>query len=116
MEKQCLSCAAIIKGRADKKFCDDNCRNSYNNLQNSDANNYVRNINNTLRKNRRILTELNLDGKTRVHKSKLLEKGFHFGYLTNISITKAGAQYTFCYDQGYLALDNDYFLLVVRNP
>ena len=37
-------------------------------VQNSDANNYVRNVNNILRRNRRILEELNTDssGKTKV--------------------------------------------------
>ena len=56
-EKKCIECNKLLKGRADKKFCDDLCRNSYNNKLNSDTNGYVRNINNTLRKNRRILEE-----------------------------------------------------------
>jgi len=55
--KPCMACGKPIKGRSDKKFCDDYCRNSYNNDLKSDSNNYVRNINNGLRKNRRILKE-----------------------------------------------------------
>jgi hypothetical protein len=47
-----------FKGRADKKFCDDYCRTNYNNQLKSCENNYVRNINNALGKNRRILEEL----------------------------------------------------------
>ena len=43
MEKQCLECGTAIRGRADKKFCSDQCRNQYNNTLNRDANNYVRN-------------------------------------------------------------------------
>jgi len=31
--KTCLACGKILKGRVDKKFCDDYCRNNYNNLQ-----------------------------------------------------------------------------------
>ncbi|MBC7654417.1 MAG: DUF2116 family Zn-ribbon domain-containing protein, partial [Oligoflexus sp.] len=31
MDKQCLDCGNSIKGRADKKFCDDQCRSNYNN-------------------------------------------------------------------------------------
>lgn len=27
----CLNCDKTLKGRTDKKFCDDYCRNSYNN-------------------------------------------------------------------------------------
>lgn len=54
-EKTCLACDKPLKGRLDKKFCDDYCRNNYNNRLNSDQSNYVRNVNNILRKNRRIL-------------------------------------------------------------
>ncbi len=56
--KNCLACERPIKGRTDKKFCDDSCRNNYNNRLNSDATPLIRNINNILRKNRRILLDL----------------------------------------------------------
>ncbi|HET9053883.1 MAG TPA: hypothetical protein VFM90_06915, partial [Cyclobacteriaceae bacterium] len=59
VEKICQECGEKIIGRVDKKFCSDTCRISFNNKLNSDGTNYVRNVNNTLRKNRRILTELN---------------------------------------------------------
>ena len=111
---QCQECGEEIIGRPDKKFCSDQCRSSYNNRLNSDSINFVRNINNILRKNRRILEELNPDGKTKVHKDKLLERGFKFSYFTNEYLTKNGNSYRFCYDQGYLQLDNDFYALVVR--
>jgi hypothetical protein len=114
MEKVCLDCGENFKGRADKKFCSDQCRNNFNNQLNSDNNNLVRNINNILRRNRRILMDLNPAQKTKVHRDKLSEKGFNFSYFTSSSTTKAGATYFFVYEQGYLPLDNDFFLLVVR--
>lgn len=114
-EKECLDCGKKIFGRADKKFCSDQCRNSYNNKLNSDTNNYVRNTNNILRKNRRILMELTPNGKSKAPKSKLLDKGFDFNYLTSIYTTKAGATYHFCYEYGYLGLDNDWYALVIKN-
>ena len=114
MKKKCAECGDSFVGRADKKFCSDQCRNSYNNKLNSDSNNFVRNINNILRKNRRILAELNPNGKIKVHRDKLLEQGFKFSYFTNVYSTKAGKTYHYCYDQGYLALENDYYFLVVR--
>ena len=46
-------------GRIDKKFCSDACRNAYNNKQNKDQTNLMRNINNKLRKNFKILSEQN---------------------------------------------------------
>jgi predicted nucleic acid-binding Zn ribbon protein len=113
-EKVCLECGEKIKGRVDKKFCSDECRISYNNKLNSDENNYVRNVNNILRKNRRILMELNTTGKSQVGRNKLNDKGFDFGYYTNTYTTKEGAQYKYCYEQGYLEVDKDRFLLVVK--
>ena len=114
MKNTCLECKDHIQGRADKKFCSPNCRSSYNNRLNSDATKFIRNINNTLRKNRRILSQLNPTGKTKVHQDKLLELGFKFSYFTNIYRTKTGNVYYFCYDQGYLRLDSGFCTLVVR--
>ena len=31
MERKCLQCGATIQGRADKKFCCDDCRTDYHN-------------------------------------------------------------------------------------
>lgn len=99
-------------GRSDKKFCSDLCRNAYNNKLNADSNNLVRNINNTLRKNRRILEEACKDDKAKTSKSALLREGFDFGYFTNTRTTQKGSTYFFVYEYGYLALENDFFLVV----
>jgi hypothetical protein len=113
-KKECPECGEIIKGRVDKKFCSDACRNSFNNKQNSDSNNYVRNINNSLRKNRRILEE-SLEGeKTTVPKQKLVDKGFNFSYFTGQNTTRNNHTYKFCYEYGYLPLENDIILIVKR--
>ena len=115
MEKKlCLECGESFNGRVDKKFCSDLCRNSHNNKLNSDSTNYVRNITNILRKNRRIMTEL-LTGETaKVSQQKLIDKGFNFNYHTNITTTKEGKNYTFCYEYGYLPIEGNYYLLVKR--
>ena len=112
MSKACLECSDKIVGREDKKFCGDGCRNAYNNKINKDSNNFMRNINNRLRKNYRILSELNAGGKSKTSKSRLLSKGFDFDFFTNILKTKTGNTYYFLYDQGYLHLENDFFMLV----
>jgi predicted nucleic acid-binding Zn ribbon protein len=115
MEKSCLECADKIVGREDKKFCSDSCRNAYNNKINKDSTNYMRNVNNRLRKNYRILCELNKDGKSKTTRMKLLAKGFDFDYFTNILSTKTGNSYRFIYDQGYLVLENDFYMLVKKD-
>nr|AOE12229.1 hypothetical protein [uncultured bacterium]CCG00093.1 conserved hypothetical protein [uncultured Flavobacteriia bacterium] len=113
-ERKCNECGQGLKGRKDQKFCSDYCRNTFNNRLHEDANNYVRRINNILRKNRRILEKLNPKGKITVDAITLAEEGFNFHYYTNIYTTQKGAKYHFCYDQGYLKIENDQFMLVVK--
>jgi hypothetical protein len=73
------------------------------------------NITNILRKNRRILTLLNPDGKTtKVTKTQLLDEGFKFSYFTNEYVTKGKKVYRFCYDQGYIEIEPEVYTLVVR--
>lgn len=114
MEKQCLECGTPVKGRIDKKFCNDGCRNAYNNKINKDNKNLIRNTNNRLRKNYRILEVLNPKGKTKITKAKLEEAGFNFNYFTSIYTTKKGTVYYFVYNQGYLPLEDEYYALVKR--
>jgi predicted nucleic acid-binding Zn ribbon protein len=113
-KRECLDCGEIIKGRADKKFCSDLCRNNYNNKLNQDNTNHVRNVNNILRRNRRIIEELAPEGKNTVPKSKLLEKGFDFTYFTNIHHTKNDTVYHYCYEYGYMPIKGDFYLLVKK--
>ncbi|MEZ4912263.1 MAG: hypothetical protein R2774_15550 [Saprospiraceae bacterium] len=111
---QCLECGDKIHGRKDKKFCSDQCRTTYNNKLNTDQNKFMRNINNILRKNRRILESLNPTGKTTVSRTDLLDEGFKFAYFTNEYVTKSGKVYRFCYEHGYLELENNLYALVFR--
>jgi hypothetical protein len=114
--KTCLACDKPLRGRIDKKFCDDQCRNSYNNKQYSDTNNYVRNINNKLRRNRKILEEqLGMSEEmVKTTRLKLLDHGFAFKYHTHTYTNKKGNIYYFCYEYGYLLLDGDWVLVVKR--
>jgi len=115
MTKNCLECGEKLIGREDKKFCNDACRNTYNNKLNKDTTNMMRNINYTLRKNYRILSELNPDGKTKVLRKKLLDLGFDFSLMTSVYTTKTQNTYYFIYDQGYMSLDSDWLILVKKN-
>jgi predicted nucleic acid-binding Zn ribbon protein len=114
--RNCPECGDKLIGRVDKKFCSDQCRNTYNNRLNSDSNNTVRNINNILRKNRRVLEELNRqDGKTMVTKEILLTNGFNFTFHTHTYTTQKGSTYYYCYEQGYLFLEDRNVFLLVTN-
>ncbi len=113
-QKFCLACNKAVKGRTDKKFCDDYCRNRFNNQLKSESNNLVRNINNALGKNRRILESIINEGEemAKTSKEKLIQKGFLFKYITHTYTNKKGTNYFFCYDHGYLPLENDWYLIV----
>ncbi len=115
-EKICLQCGKVLKGRSDKKFCDDYCRAAYNNELKGAANNFVRNVNNALGKNRRILESVLAEGKAtaNISKDKLLEKGFQFKYHTNLYTTKDGRTYFYCYEYGYWLQENNWCLVVKR--
>ena len=43
-----------------------------------------------------------------------LVAGFDFQYFTSTYTTKDGAQYFYCYEQGYLPIEKEFFLLVVK--
>ncbi|MFY7839663.1 MAG: hypothetical protein ACOVP7_05275 [Lacibacter sp.] len=116
--KTCLACGKALKGRIDKKFCDDYCRNNYNNLQKAKGSysSFVRNINNTLLKNRKIMESILPDTEktAKASKDKLQRLGFHFNYFTHLYTTKDGKTYFYCYDYGYLPLDNEWYLIVKK--
>ncbi|OYT15370.1 MAG: hypothetical protein B7C24_13425, partial [Bacteroidetes bacterium 4572_77] len=98
--RECLNCGYELKGRADQKFCSDQCRNAYHNQLNSNSTNLIRNINNTLKRNQRILAKLCPYDKAKSSKGTLSAEGFNFNYHTNTFSTKKGQIYLFCYDYG----------------
>jgi hypothetical protein len=113
--KNCLACDKPLHGRSDKKFCNDYCRNAYNNSMKSMNNTVVKNINTVLTKNRKILDGILGDEKTiKTNKEKLLRQGFDFKYITHSYTNKNGDTYCFCYEMGYLPLENDGYLVVRR--
>lgn len=117
-EKQCLHCNKKLKGRIDKKFCDDYCRSNYNNLQKiKDASaDYIKHVNNSLLKNRKVLASVlpTTEEMVKTTHEKLLEKGFVFKYHTHTYKNKKDQTYFFCYEYGYLPLGDNWYLVVRR--
>ena len=113
-KRLCLHCGKPIQGRLDKKFCDDSCRNTYNNQQNSVNSNLIRNINNSLKKNRNILESLipKDEDLAKTTRERLTRAGFNFRFFTHTYQSKKGNFYHYCYDYGYLELEGDWFLIV----
>lgn len=117
MEKEkrfCLSCGQTLQGRTDKKFCDDGCRNNFNNQQNSVVNKEVRIINRVLKRNRAILLALLPPEKKQliVRKENLLLEGFNFSHSTHQGLDPSGNSYQICYDVGLILQENDEYLIL----
>ncbi|MFZ4260602.1 hypothetical protein ACFRAE_01060 [Sphingobacterium sp. HJSM2_6] len=111
--RNCKECQQILRGRTDKRFCDDHCRNSYNNKIYSSEENLLRIINRKLRKNRKILQLLLGDEqRIKISKVKLIKAGLNFEYLTHTLMTSKGQCYIFCYEYGYLEIEPGIFLIV----
>ena len=114
--KTCQLCKKTIKGRSDKKFCNDYCRNGYNNQSKSTQNNIIRNINHALLKNRKILKETLPEDchLIKVKRERLLQLGYFFNYNTSVYKNKKGSIYYYCYDYGMMPLNEDWCIVFVN--
>lgn len=111
--KTCFECLSPIKGRSDKRFCNDACRSGYNNRIKLESDELVKKINKSLLKNRKILADLLLEEKmVKVNEDRLLTQGFDLDYHTHDLLTSKGQTYFFIYEYGYLPLENKQYLIV----
>lgn len=111
MKTLCPECGVPIVGRSDKKYCDDGCRNSYNNKMNRDQNNFMRNINRIIRKNRKILLQMKQSHKD-LDYLILLHLGFNFSYFTQCKITDGKIRRIFCYEIGIEMKEKDIWEII----
>ncbi|WP_316753249.1 hypothetical protein [Pedobacter gandavensis] len=108
----CLDCSRPLYGRTDKKFCHDQCRSNYNNRIKAENNIIIKSVNLILKRNRDILEMLNPDKETKVSAIKLMASGFNFNYHTHSNGNYRGHTCTYCYENGYVRLSNDEYLLI----
>jgi len=113
-ERECIQCGHKLRGRLDKKFCNDACRNTYNNRKNTHELHIIRHIQAILRSNRRILKAFIPEGTNfgKCTRHQLAKQGFDFNYCTHRFTSKKGNAYTFCYEYGYLSLEEEKILVV----
>lgn len=112
-KKYCAFCGEALKGNANKKFCNDSCRSSFNNERYRETNQELARINRQLKKNRTIILGLLKSAdKLVLGKDVLSTKGFDFGFHTHMYPTRKGDQYFYCYDTGYLLLKENTVLIV----
>jgi len=104
--KPCKHCGKPInlaKGRRDRQFCDELCKNAYHNKIAYEEEKEAKRINKILKKNRDILKKFSIrKDSDEIRKEQLLKAGFNFDYYTHHTTTfHKNYQYTFCYDYGY---------------
>lgn len=106
----CLNCEkAIKKGRTDRKFCDEGCKNEYHNKQKNIDRQEILRIEIALTNNRRILKKvLGIKSEEIIHKETLLKMGFEFTYHTHhVTSTIKRNEYIFCYNYGYWKMSDE---------
>lgn len=95
--RSCLQCGESLFGRSDKKFCNDFCRNTYNNNLNKENVEVIRITNNKLKKNHKILRSLAETKKSSITRSELELLGFDFNLVTSFDFSD-GIIYRKVYD------------------
>src|SRR3979411_1497539 len=99
IKKYCLFCDKSIdplKGRRDRKFCNDACRIGYHNRKIQSRDKEIMRINQILERNFEILKEsLANQRSVTVARETMLRRGFSFDYYTQVY-----QEYKFCYGFG----------------
>lgn len=134
--KRCLECGEPIKkgNREDTKYCNDQCRTSYNNRvrrekrqQKQEAAtspaapemstaDYVRKIVDILMQNHAILEKIAVGNEpVRMEMRDLMGRGFNFKFFTSEAPTQNGDIYRFCFDRGYKQTPDGFVIIVQRD-
>jgi predicted nucleic acid-binding Zn ribbon protein len=99
--KLCPICQTPLNGRADKKYCSDQCRGIANHKKKLQNQIVLIAINQQLRRNRALLKKLCPEGTNTVRKEILVSMGFNFNLFTSMFLTSSRQVYYLCYDYSY---------------
>lgn len=110
-QKVCPECRGPVRGRADKKYCCEACRNAFNNKKKGRSSELIKKINAIIKKNHFILKEKNPGEKATTQRKILEKEGFNFHYFTSYTESSDGEKIYYCYDQLYSTRDNQHFSL-----
>jgi len=102
--RNCRECGNELKGRADKKFCDDYCRSAYNYRSSKEEFKSINQIHRILKRNRKIL-KLFWEAGQRAVDIELLEiNGFNLAYVTRVAAQNGKLRFH-CYEFGFETLE-----------
>jgi DNA-directed RNA polymerase subunit M/transcription elongation factor TFIIS len=97
----CPDCGGRVVGRTDKKFCSNECKNSYHNKEKCIENKSIKEVNRILTRNRKILLSCVNSKKRQISENYLAARGFNFSFFTHQNRSSDGELAHFCYEVGY---------------
>lgn len=97
MNNSCRNCGATIRGRIDKKFCDDSCRSAFHNQVNGEMTSVMRNTHRMLRRNWKILTRHFNRGEYVLDYDRIHQEGFNANLVTGYVLEESRIKYR-CYE------------------
>lgn len=100
-DKKCKQCGKNLIGRLDKLFCDSQCRNTFNNQNKRSDQLLIQDVNQRIRRNRRILKSLCPIGKATVRKEVLDTMQYDYRYFSSIFKSPNNNVYYICYDYAF---------------
>jgi len=115
MKNKCPICKELIKGRSDKRFCCNQCKNEYHIRLRQVTRIATIDTDRILHRNRSILLEImgKVSQKKKIARDVLDQKQFNFDYITGYYINKQGKTYHYVYDFAWM-LFSDREILIIR--
>lgn len=107
--RKCLNCGKEVKGRKDKKFCNDGCRNTFHNDLTSPTRDQMNPVINILKRNRTILFDfLNKGNVNDITREQLEEAGYELPYCTEYHL-RNDRYFFFCFDVGLSQVNTNFY-------
>jgi len=107
----CKDCGEKLIGRSDKKYCNDYCRNNFNNKQNAFRFEHIKYVNRILKSNWRILQSLYKEGNLKSSEDILLSMGFKFECITGIEVYNGKVELIKCYNYSLVKKEGNQYAL-----
>lgn len=100
--KICPVCKGAVQGRADRVYCSSQCKSAKQYEIKTSTETFYKEVDKSLKTNRKILKQYNKGGFSTVRKEELLAVGFNPKFFTHYWKNKEGQVYLFCYEYGFL--------------
>lgn len=112
--QKCKVCKKELKGRSDKKYCSEACKNYYHKNLRRVTDGASFEIDKILHRNRSILLEIigKQKGQIKIARMQLDQKKFSFKYHTHININSQGKTFYWLYDLAWMEFSDDEILIV----